>query len=210
MQKIVIFDMDGTLIDSKKDITISINHVREFNHDLGPLSEDFVVEAINMHDRNLAKMFYGTELYEERDREIFEKHYKKQCTQNPYLYEGVEELLHTLKNKDVKLSVATNAPTIFATAMLESLKVQELFDVIIGADKVKHSKPDPAMLHHILENYRFTHNTDRAWMIGDNSKDIEAANNAKIDSVFAAWGFSSYGTHHLIAKTPKEIEAIVL
>lgn len=210
MQKIIIFDMDGTLIDSKKDITISINYVRELNHGLEPLSEAFVVEAINAHERNLAKMFYDTELYEDRDRVIFEKHYKQQCTQNPYLYEGVEELLYTLKENDVRLSVATNAPTVFAQTMLDSLKVHKLFDVIIGADKVKHSKPDPAMLHHILENYKYTHNNDRAWMIGDNSKDIEAANNASIDSIFAAWGFSSHGTHDIIAKTPQEVTSLVL
>lgn len=210
MQKIVIFDMDGTLIDSKKDITISINYVRELNHGLTPLSEEFVVEAINMHERNLAKMFYNTELYEESDRIIFEKHYKEQCIQNPYLYDGVEELLHTLKSNEIKLSVATNAPTIFAQTMLDSLRVKELFDVIIGADKVTHSKPNPEMLHHILERYKYSTNRDRAWMIGDNSKDIEAAQNAEIDAIFAAWGFSSSGTHEIVAKTPKEIASIVL
>lgn len=210
MQKIVIFDMDGTLIDSKKDITISINYVRELNHGLEPLSESFVVEAINMHQRNLAKLFYGTELYEERDRVIFEKHYKEQCIQNPYLYEGVEELLHTLKEHEVQLSVATNAPTIFAQTMLESLNVQELFDVIIGADKVEKSKPNPEMLHHILNSYKYYGGRDRAWMIGDNSKDMEAARNANIDSVFAAWGFSSFGTHDLVAYYPREVASIVL
>ncbi|QOP41126.1 HAD family hydrolase [Sulfurimonas marina] len=210
MQKIVIFDMDGTLIDSKKDITISINYVRELNHSLEPLSEAFVVDAINAHERNLAKMFYNTELYEERDRVIFEKHYKEQCIQNPYLYEGVEELLHDLKANDIKLSVATNAPTIFAQTMLESLKVKELFDVIIGADKVKKSKPHPDMLHHILENYNYMNKRDRAWMVGDNSKDMEAATNAQIDAIFAAWGFSSFGTHNVIAKIPQEVASIVL
>lgn len=210
MQKIVIFDMDGTLIDSKKDITISINYVRELNHGLEPLSEAFVVDAINAHQRNLAKLFYNTELYEERDRVIFEKHYKEQCIQNPYLYEGVEELLYTLKENDVQLSVATNAPTVFAQTMLESLKVQELFDVIIGADKVAKSKPNPDMLHHILNNYKYLDKQDRAWMIGDNSKDMEAAHNANIDAVFAAWGFSSFGTHDLIAYSPHEVASIVL
>ncbi|WP_304543372.1 HAD family hydrolase [Sulfurimonas microaerophilic] len=210
MQKIVIFDMDGTLIDSKKDITISINYVRELNHGLEPLSEAFVVDAINAHERNLAKMFYNTELYEDRDRVIFEKHYKEQCIQNPYLYEGVEELLYNLKENEVKLSVATNAPTIFAQTMLESLKVKELFDVIIGADKVKKSKPHPEMLHHILENYNYMNMRDRAWMIGDNSKDIEAATNAQIDAIFAAWGFSSFGSHDIVAKTPQEVASIVL
>jgi len=72
MQKIVIFDMDGTLIDSKKDITISINHIRHIHHNLAPLSEEFVVEAINMDVRNLPKLFYETEVYEDKDKILFE------------------------------------------------------------------------------------------------------------------------------------------
>ncbi|WP_434656861.1 HAD family hydrolase [Sulfurimonas sp. NW9] len=57
MKKIVIFDMDGTLIDSKKDITISVNYVRKTNHNLPPLSEEFIVDAINKEVRNLPKLF---------------------------------------------------------------------------------------------------------------------------------------------------------
>lgn len=64
--KVVIFDMDGTLIDSKKDITISINYIRELHYNLPPLTEEFVVEAINMEVRNLPKMFYGTDIYHEK------------------------------------------------------------------------------------------------------------------------------------------------
>ena len=55
--KLVIFDMDGTLLDSKKDITISVNHIRKLHYNLEPLSEEFVVEAINMEVRNLPKLF---------------------------------------------------------------------------------------------------------------------------------------------------------
>ncbi|SFV67005.1 Phosphoglycolate phosphatase [hydrothermal vent metagenome] len=210
MQKIVIFDMDGTLIDSKKDITISINYVRRINHNLPPLSEAFVVDAINMHERNLAKLFYETEVYERRDKKLFEKHYKQQCIEHPYLYEGVAELLFTLKKEGVKLSVATNAPTLFAQTMLEHLQVAKLFDLIVGADKVKVSKPAPEMLQYILNFYGFDNAKDKAWMIGDNSKDIESAKNAGIEAVFAAWGFSKYGTHKIIAKHPKELLNIIL
>lgn len=210
MKKIVIFDMDGTLIDSKKDITISVNYVRRVNHDLPPLSEDFIVDAINMEVRNLPKLFYGTELYEEGDREVFEKHYKEQCIKNPYLYEGVLELLQTLKAHNVLLSVATNAPTIFAKTMLEHLDVAELFDVIIGADEVKASKPDPAMILYILNHYNFDTLEDKAWMIGDNSKDMQSAKNAAIEAIFAAWGFSAHGEHHRVITAPKDILEIVL
>ena len=210
MQKIVIFDMDGTLIDSKKDITISVNYIRKINHNLPPLSEEFVVDAINKEVRNLPKLFYNTENYETADRELFEKHYKEQCIEHPYLYDGVKEMLETLYANGVKLSVATNAPTPFATRMLEHLHVADMFDMIVGADKVKASKPNPDMIHKILNFYRHDEQKDEAWMVGDNSKDIKSANNASIGAIFAAWGFSAHGTHSVIVKHPKEILDIIL
>jgi phosphoglycolate phosphatase len=208
--KIVIFDMDGTLIDSQKDITISINYVRQKNHDLEPLSEAFVVASINKELRNLPYLFYGTELYEQKDKLAFEDHYAKQCTKNLYLYDGIREMLEHLDAAGVKLSVATNAPTKFAKIMLRSLGVIEFFDLVIGADKVAHSKPDPEMLHKILSFYHYDAQVDQAWMIGDNSKDMLSAKNAAIGSLFATWGFSPTSDGFREVCTPQEIIDIVL
>lgn len=210
MQKIIIFDMDGTLIDSKKDITVSINYVRQKHYGLEALTEDFVVDAINMEVRNLPKLFYGTELYEKKDMLAFEAHYDEQCTQSPYLYEGVLETLESLKRQDIKLSVATNAPTKFANRMLGSLGVANMFDEIVGADRVSESKPSPEMLHKILDSYKYEKNRDRAWMIGDNSKDMLSAHNAGIESLFATWGFTPEAEHEILLRHPKEILDIVL
>lgn len=208
--KIVIFDMDGTLLDSKKDITISINHVREAHHNLAPLSEEYVVRAINMEVRNLSQLFYETEIYHPKDRELFESHYELQCVKNVYLYEGVEEMLKSLVASDVKISVATNAPTQFALRMLEHLRVKNLFDVIIGADKVNNSKPSPEMLNYILDYYDYDEKNHKAWMVGDNSKDILSAASAGIDSIFATWGFSPQSSAKIVVKKPPEVLDIVL
>ena len=208
--KVVIFDMDGTLLDSKKDITISVNHVRKLHYNLSPLSEESVVEAINMEVRNLSLLFYETEIYHERDKELFESHYELQCVQNVYLYEGIREMLERLVSFGIKISVATNAPTQFALRMLEHLEVKNLFDVIIGADRVSEPKPSPLMLNYILKHYGFDKETHKAWMIGDNSKDILSANAAGIEPIFATWGFTPHSNAKVVVKRPTEVLDIVL
>lgn len=196
--------MDGTLIDSAKDITISINEVRRVNHKLDALTEAFVIEAINRDQRNLAQLFYETQQYEERDKALFEAHYHDQCIQNVRLYDGIKESLLALKAKNVYLSVATNAPTKFAYRMLESCGVSDVFDFIVGADRVSKPKPDKEMLELILNDYGYD-KAHRALMIGDNSKDMQAASHAGIESAFATWGFSPVGEHYKLLSSPLEI-----
>jgi len=202
--KIAIFDMDGTLLNSAKDITISVNEVRQKHYKLDELSEAFVIEAINRDKRNLAKLFYETQEYQRKDRLYFEDVYTHQCTQNVYLYEGIQETLDALRKEQVRVSVATNAPTPFARLMLEKCGIFENFDFVIGADRVEKAKPDREMLVHILRGYGYQR-SHKALMIGDNSKDMQAAQHAGIDSGFATWGFSPETSHHKVFSKPQEI-----
>jgi len=202
--KIAIFDMDGTLLDSAKDITLSVNAVRKMNHKLDTLEESYVIDAINRENRNLAELFYGTSTYEKKDQNAFEEHYHEQCIQNVYLYEGIHETLTKLREKQVRVSVATNAPSIFARRMLEKCGIFENFDFVIGADRVAKAKPDREMLVYILKNYGYQR-SHKALMIGDNIKDMQAAKNTGIDSAFATWGFSPTTQHPYTLNKPEEI-----
>ena len=209
MQRIAIFDMDGTLIDSGLDITISINHVRAQCYALEPLSVQAVVDAINAPKRNLTEIFYEKSIYEQSARDLFEEHYFGQCIQNVVAYDGIHELLKLLEDHNVVMGVATNAPSIFAKRMLNHLGLDPFFKLIIGADNVESPKPHPQMIHHHLGHYQYRSGTDNAWMIGDNSKDIEAASRAGIQSIFAAWGFSAEGKGDYVASTPESIFNII-
>lgn len=210
MQRIVIFDMDGTLIDSAADITLSINYVRKHHCGLDDLSQKFVVDAINASERNLAYLFYETEHYDEQAKALFEEHYHTQCIQNVRAYQGISDVLHNLHSQGCILGVATNAPSKFAKRMLSHLNLSDYFTHIIGADDVQFPKPHPQMIECHLENYGFVHTRDRAWMIGDNTKDMDAARNAKISSIFATWGFSEDGVGDYKVAHPLELSAIIL
>lgn len=209
MRRIALFDMDGTLIDSGLDITLSINHVREVCYGLEALSVQAVINAINAPVRNLAEIFYGKAIYEEYAHGLFEEHYYDQCIQNVRAYEGIPNLLKILHENDFVMGVATNAPSIFAKRMLNHLGMDSFFQLIIGADEVDTPKPHPQMLHRHLEHYDYRSGTDYAWMIGDNSKDMEAASRAGIVGIFAGWGFSPNGKGDYFVATPESLLDII-
>jgi len=201
---LIIFDMDGTLIDSSEDITISVNFVRS-NFGLFPLSKDEVVDIINS-DRNLfAYRLYNIKEYTPEHRKLFESHYYEQCIKNTYLYDGIKEMIQKLQSLGFYLSVATNAYTKFAEKMLSHLEIDRFFLNIVGACKVKKPKPDPDMIFHIIER---SPTVDRVVMVGDNHTDLYAAINANIEMVFANWGFGKIDNLDMvnyIAKEPADL-----
>jgi len=209
MAHVVIFDMDGTLIDSGYDITVSINHVRKQRYGLEPLSVEGVVDAINAPVRNLAEIFYNTVVYEDAARDLFEEHYYEQCIQNVRAYEGIPDLLEKIASQGMAMGVATNAPGLFAKRMLEHLQIGRYFDLIIGADEVETPKPNPQMIHRHLERHRYNAGTDYACMIGDNMKDMLAAKNAGIEGIFAGWGFSREGSGDHFVSDPAQVLKII-
>lgn len=202
-QKIVIFDMDGTLVNSAQDITSAINLVRKEIF-LAPIDKDTVVNAINGFHSNLSEVFYNTPQYLSHHRDMFEIFYHDECIKSVYSYDGIPEMLEALKSSDVRCSIATNAPAHFAKRILEHVNLLDYFDYVYGAN-LYASKPAPDMLNEILSNYSY-HNshTSHSFMVGDSIKDIQAAVNAEIDGVHVKWGFSKE-THKNSINHPKDL-----
>ena len=183
-----MFDMDGTLLNSGAAIVNTINHVRD-NMGLKNMEKNYILKHINDPDINSAKFFYGTEEFTEEQNILFNEYYNKNCLNDIVLYEGIKELIETL-NKNCKLAVATNASSIFAKRMLIHLDIHHHFDMLVGYNDVKKSKPHPEMIYKIMNELNVT--KEKAILIGDSKKDTQAASNAGIDSILVNWGFSDH------------------
>jgi len=187
-KKIVIFDLDGTLVDSSDNISSAINFVRA-DSGLPPLHKDFITSNINKDDINPAEVFYGTNVFTARQKELFETFYLDICTNSLMAYDGVVGALERFKKGGFYLSVATNGASMFAVKMLASLKIDSFFDHLVGADLVESPKPNPDMLNLILDRYAYGSGDFVPFMVGDSIKDIKSAARAGVKSAFASWGF---------------------
>ena len=200
--KCIIFDMDGTLIDSSGAMTQSVNFVRE-HIGLAPIDKKELEYYINQPDQHLPKIFYNTEEYDPAHRALFKEHYMQNSTTS-LLYPDVKEMLHYLSLK-ASLCIATNASDFFARQMLQALDIERYFAAIVGANNVGVPKPDPLMLQHLMQLTAST--IEETVLIGDSIKDEQAAYNAKIDFIFVEWGYGTsenaslrvHNVHELLA-----------
>ena len=187
-KELIIFDMDGTLINSGNIIANTINYVR-INSGLEAMDKDILLANINNPDINSAEFFYEVDAFTPRHSELFEKYYEEHHLKELVLYDGIKELLDDLYPNYI-LTIATNAHTNFAISMTKHLGINSYFDYIIGADKVKASKPDPAMIQNILDRYNIA--KSNIVVIGDSYKDYLAAKAVGIKSILVNWGFSTF------------------
>jgi len=180
--------MDGTLVDSSKAITNTINYVRE-NLGFERLESKYILEKVNDPSINSAEFFYGTKEFTDEQTVLFEEYYNKNCLLDLELYDGISKLVDDLKS-DFTLAVATNANSDFARKMLDHVGIEKHFSSILGYDSVKNPKPHPEMVQKILTAHDIQ--KQNAQLIGDSHKDIMAATNAGVDSVLVNWGFSDH------------------
>lgn len=186
MIKLVIFDMDGTLLDSSRAMTHSVNYVRNIMG-LKLMDKAHVEYQLNQPDGDLPMLLYGTKEYTKEQQSLFRKHYLDNSPAFIKPYDGAIQLLEYLKSKNISLSIATNAPDFFAKHMLEACHLEDFFSSIVGANNVEKTKPDPEMLELLCQ--KFSVCIDESIFIGDSIKDEMAAKNANMEFIFADWGY---------------------
>ncbi len=201
--RLIMFDMDGTLINSGFAISNTINYVRE-NLGLKRLEKDYILQKVNDPTINSAEFFYGTKEFTPIQTKLFEEYYDEHCLTDLVVYDGVNSLLDKLKD-DFILTITTNANSDYADKMLEHVGLRKYFKTIYGYDSVKNPKPHPEMVHKTLNKHDILANN--AQLIGDSHKDIMAATKAGVDSVLVNWGFSDHdeGAIHTVNQLEDEI-----
>jgi len=199
-KELIVFDMDGTLIDSGNVISNTINYVRT-NIGLQAMPKDELLTNINNPDINSAEYFYGTEAFTDEQTKLFGEYYDKNCITDIILYDGISDMLKNI-DQYFTLSIATNASVEFANKMLKHLKIDHHFDMVIGANCVEKPKPHPDMLLNTINKLSYT--TNKAILIGDSLKDKQAAQRANMDYILVNWGFTTH-TKDEVVNTTKEL-----
>ena len=186
----VLFDLDGTLIDSKKDIAGAANAARA-HFKMPPLPLETVVTYIGRGVDHLLRCSLGSEAGPEQLKEGLEvlmAYYKDHLVVHTTVYPGVVELLKYLKDRNVKMGVVSNKPHALTQAALPKLGLMEYFGVALGADATKHKKPHPEPLLTALKTLGA--NPRNSVMIGDSTIDAQAGRAAGMAGGRVAHGFT--------------------
>jgi phosphoglycolate phosphatase len=189
MKPVLIFDLDGTLVDSKKDLTASVNYVRH-QFELPTLTEGEIARFIGDGALMLIRRALGekaTESGVQAGLQMFLTYYRAHMLDQTALYPGVKDTLDRLA--DCKLAVLTNKPVHFSCAMLDGLGIYRYFAAVYGGNSFDRKKPDPVGVYRILSDTNGHRET--TWMIGDSSVDILTGRNAGVTTCGVTYGYST-------------------
>jgi phosphoglycolate phosphatase len=202
----VIFDLDGTLVDTLPDLHVALNCVLE-EEGLQTLAPAETRLMIGGGARNLIELaFQKRQVAAEGDRieagfDRFLDYYGAEPTVHSRPYPGVLEALTTLSKGGAALGVCTNKPQDMAQQVLQGLKLAHFFgDAVIGGDALPVRKPDARHLLAVVE--RTGRTPDKTIMVGDSETDVGAARNANIPVIAVDFGYT--------ALTPEELKADII
>ena len=186
---LLIFDLDGTLVDSKKDLINSVNAMRSFMQ-LPALDEPLIASYIGRGAPALMRSALGDEAsQQEVDRalEFFLGYYREHMLDETRLYPGVAESLDRFHAGGFPMAILTNKPVGFSQLMIERLNLSGHFLKIYGGNSFEQKKPHPIGIETLLAETGSR--KEEALMIGDSAVDIRTARNAGVESCGVTYGF---------------------
>jgi len=186
---LLIFDLDGTLIDSKLDLAHAVNATR-VHMTMPPLEHERVYSYVGNGAPVLIRRALGeqaTEVEVQEALEFFLEYYREHYLDYTILYPGVRESLDRLRDAGKQMAVLTNKPVRISTAILEGLQVGPHFFRVYGGNSFDFKKPNPIGVETLIRESGIA--AKRALMIGDSSVDIHTARNAGIRSAGVTYGF---------------------
>jgi len=184
----VVFDLDGTLIDSRLDLAAAVNHVRR-GLGMSELSVENVCEYVGEGARVLVQRSLGIadSARIEPALQTFLEYYGEHLLDHTRPYAGVVDVLDALARAGVTLSVLTNKPEDKSRAILEGLGLLDRFIAVVGGDSVPSRKPDPAGIECLRA--RTATPPERLLLVGDSDVDMRTAAAAGVAFCGVAWGF---------------------
>ncbi len=205
----VVFDLDGTLIDSRQDIANSVNFALQ-RFGLDTLPAGTITRFVGDGALTLMERASGFAESDPRLRElhqVFREHYTAHPAVNTTLYPGVVETLALLRSHQcpsgtrLRLALCTNKPRKTTEAVLRLLALDSLLDLVTAADDFEFKKPHPQPLLSIAEQFELL--PEQLMMVGDGPQDIECARAAGALAVGVTYGFKpdemrAAGPHHVI------------
>lgn len=195
--RLLIFDLDGTLIDSKLDLALSVNALRA-EVGLGPLEHDLIGSYVGHGVTNLVQRALGEGARDgdiERCVAIFIEHYRKHMLDNTVAYPGVVEALDALGGKS--LTVLSNKPVVFSREILAGLGMARHFAFIYGGNSFEQKKPDPMGVRKLMTDLNAL--PQQTLIIGDSDTDVLTGCNAGVWTCGVTYGF---GAHTLASAQP--------
>lgn len=185
----VLFDLDGTLIDTAPDMAAALDILcDEEQHARLPYSD--VRPIVSNGSVALVKLAFGDNIEEhtlERLKKRYLEIYQDNLAVNSRLFEDMESLLQTLENNNIKWGVVTNKPGWLTEPLMESLGLHERAACIVSSDSTKNRKPHPEPMYYAC---RLTDaQPEECVYVGDARRDIEAGQNAGMRTIIAEYGY---------------------
>lgn len=189
MTALILFDFDGTLADTAPDLGAAANRQR-IRAGLEPLPLEVLRPYSSAGARGLLRCALNlmpTDETYEAHRVQFLKDYEAAMTVDTCLFDGVPELLAQIKNEGMAWGIVTNKATYLATPIVKALGLAQDCAVLVCGDTTAHSKPHPLPLLHAAQQAGY--DVERCLYVGDDLRDIQAAQAAGMPSIAAAYGY---------------------